>query len=67
MTDKNLFEMCVRMFEERARAHDRAGGETQVGMASAYANAAQMLKYAIDGNYECLAQFDYFHEDTGEG
>lgn len=59
---ENLFEMCVRMFGERARAHDKEG---QIEMASAYANCATMLKYAIEGNYDCLRQFDYFSEDEG--
>lgn len=60
LMNENLFEMCVRMFEERARAHDKA---QQIEMACVYANCAQMLKYAIEGNYDCLRQWDYYGED----
>ena len=59
----NLFTELLRMFRERAKYHrDLDCPET----AAAYESASMMLKYAIEGNEECLRQFDYYHDIENE-
>lgn len=62
MKDQNLFEMCVRMFEDRARECDRLD---EIQAASVYANCATILRLALDGNYDRLALLDYYREEEG--
>lgn len=74
--DEQLVRECLRMFSKRAEDHkERAAyfrhkGEIYLraledGTTTAYENAAIMLEYAIEGNAECLKQFDYFGESEG--
>lgn len=58
--NEELIARALRMLEDRAKFWDR---EKNYDKAGAYESAAIILEYAMNGNLECLAQFDYCHED----
>ena len=60
--DEKLVKECLRMFEERCKYYDALPSFTEKELACAYSNAATMLEYAINGNAECLTQFDTYGE-----
>ena len=62
--DEQLIRDCLRMFRQRMqywKKHSSTGEE--YGMRCAYESAADMLEYAIDGDAEELANFDYYNEE----
>ena len=70
--DEQLMQDCLRMYRERASFYEKVWldnydhGHNNVeclGKSDAYRNAATMLEYAMSGNKEALAQFDYFGEE----
>lgn len=61
--NEQLIRECLRMLRERQNWWGNVGFTEP---ANTYGNAADMLEYAIDGNAECLAQFDYFTERRTE-
>ena len=55
----NPFEVIAAMFLIREReAHERG----EYAAAVAYANAYDLLCYAVEGRDDCLSQFDGYHE-----
>jgi hypothetical protein len=71
--NEQLMRDCLRMFQERASYYERIwldnyhhrgyNNVESLAKSDAYQNAATMLRYALDGDKETLAQFDYFGED----
>ena len=62
--NEELIRDCLRMFRQRVqywKKHSSTG--EKYGMKCAYENAADMLEYAINGDAETLANFDYYNED----
>lgn len=62
--DEKLVMECLRMLKER---RDYWGKATQKGSAvanSCYSSAVLMLSYAIEGNSDCLRNFDYYGDDA---
>ena len=68
----NLFELCVKMYRDRAEYHFRLADENrEIDMGSyerelyqgmAYCTCANMLELALEGNGESLRQYNYFGE-----
>lgn len=72
MMNEKLIARALRMLEDRADHweamscmdnHDEGAG----ARASAYGSAVDILRYAIEGNVECLAQYDYRKDNEEEG
>ena len=67
--NNELFEMCLRMFQERSEHYfteaskQDARHDDFTGRAIAYDSAYTILKYAMEGNEDYLRQFDYFHKE----
>lgn len=66
---EQLVRDCLRMFREREdyykeeynKEFDKGGSPDNLwGMMMAYNSAASMLEYALNGDNEALAQFDYY-------
>jgi len=60
MKNEKLVWKVVKMFHERARYWEK---HNDLIRASAYQSAHDILLYALDGNEECLRQFDYYGEE----
>lgn len=56
--DEKMYQLLEKICSDRAAYYEYRDPV----MASAYGNVLAMLKYAHEGNYECLSQFDYFGE-----
>ena len=56
MKDERLVWSVVRMLYERARYWEDSSLERSL----AYQSAHDMLLYALDGNAECLKEFDTY-------
>ena len=62
MTDHERLELLYKIFNARAIYYE----SDDVGFACAYRSCATMASYALEGNDECLAQFDYFDYDEAD-
>lgn len=60
MKNEKLIWKAVKMLHERARYYEKKHDPTS---ANAYQSAHDILLYALDGNEECLLQFDYYREE----
>ena len=60
MKNEKLVWKVVKMLHQRAQVWEKNGDYNR---AQAYQSAHDMLLYALDGNEECLRQFDYYGED----
>lgn len=60
MKNEKLVWKVVKMLHERAQTWGKNG---DYYTAQAYQSAHDMLLYALDGNEECLRQFDYYGEE----
>lgn len=60
MKNEKLVWKVVKMLHQRALHEQRKG---DIGRWSAYQSAHDMLLYALDGNEDCLRQFDYYREE----
>lgn len=60
MKNEKLVWKVLKMLHERARHWEK---EPDLARASSYQSAHDMLLYALDGNEECLRQFDYYGEE----
>lgn len=60
MKNEKLVWKVLKMLHERARYWEK---ESDLARASTYQSAHDMLLYALDGNEECLRQFDYYGEE----
>jgi len=60
MKNEKLIWKALKMLHKRARYWEEFGDLTRAG---AYQSAHDILLYALDGNEECLNQFDYFGKD----
>ena len=60
MENEKLVWKVVKMLHQRALHEQRKG---DIGRWSAYQSAHDMLLYALDGNEDCLRQFDYYREE----
>lgn len=62
--NEELIRDCLRMLRQRSKYWSKHGPTVQeFTMSCAYANAADILEYAINGDAETLANFDYYGED----
>lgn len=52
--ENELMNYALEILRKRANDPDRT-----VDQRATYLTAVMMIEYAIEGNYECLAQFDY--------
>ena len=65
-------QACLRMLAQRAYYYQKKaeeGGEhwlDYLNRGAAYENAAEMLRYALAENQECLEQLDYYDEINPE-
>ena len=57
---ENAFEMCLRMFRDRAAFWNKHIMPGHQDISATYETAANMLEYAMQNNIECLRQFDYY-------
>lgn len=64
--NETALEMCLRMLKERATYWDEHIISGHQDIAKTYETAADLLKYAMQNDIECLRQFDYYHEDKEE-
>ena len=60
MKNEKLVWKVVKMLYQRAQYWNKRNRHE---MAEAYQTAHDILLYALDGNEECLRQFDYYGED----
>lgn len=60
MKNEKLIWKVVKMLHQRAQYWDKHGCPE---ISVPYQSAHDMLLYALDGNEECLRQFDYYKED----
>lgn len=60
MLNEKLIWKALKMLHQRAKAWEKNGNYDR---ACAYQSAHDILLYALDGNEECLRQFDYFGEE----
>lgn len=60
MKNEKLVWKVVKMLHQRYKHWDE---RESYEYAAAYRAAHDMLLYALDGNEECLRQFDYYGED----
>ena len=61
MTDHERLCLLHKMFTDRAKFW-----ENYHDIATAYRNCASILEYAVEGNDECLEQFDYLGSTVEE-
>lgn len=65
--DKDLAFTLIRMMQERANYHfnltDPKGTEG-IAAAMAYDTCATLLEYALQGNTEAIAQYDYYGKEN---
>lgn len=54
MTEE-MYKLLRKILQDRAEFYNGISPERWI----AYTSVLDMLEYAHDGNYECLAQFDY--------
>lgn len=54
--DEKIIARALRMLENRAEFWYKDGNSDKGG---AYDSAATILRYAMEGKLDCLAQFDY--------
>lgn len=59
MEQKKLFKILAAIFALRAKYYNEKGYHEA---ASAYDNAFDMLAYAVNGRWDCLAQFGWSDE-----
>ena len=67
---ENIYEKALQMLKDREnywgnKAHstnDLNMAQNHLSMASAYYSAYWILHYAMESNWECLKQFDYYQE-----
>lgn len=66
MKDEKIFRMLFTMFALRAKFYNdkwmREDDYTALGMSCAYGNACEMLRYAMNGDWDCLRQFGWADE-----
>ena len=60
MKNEKLVWQVVKILYKRARHWEK---ELDMARAQAYQSAHDILLYALDGNEECLRQFDYYEEE----
>lgn len=54
MKERKMVEFALEILKQRSLDGDRDWHARL-----AYENAAQIIEYALEGNYECLCQFNY--------
>ena len=73
--DERLIKYALEIIRKRALSYDRdreialANGDedyymTAIDFLTAYSSAATILEYAIEGNEECMRQFDYCNDES---
>lgn len=60
MKNEKLVWKVLKMLHQRAQHWQKTD---DISRAQAYQSAHDMLLYALDGNEECLRQFDYYGEE----
>lgn len=65
--NEELIARALRMLEDRAKYWMKTARPwsyaEDVARASAYNSAVEILRSAMEGNIECLAQFDAYREE----
>ena len=68
--NKELIARALRMLEDRAKYWEKTARPWSYpedsARSCAYDSAAEILRYAMEDNIECLAQFDTYHEGEEE-
>jgi hypothetical protein len=57
--NEELIRRALEIFESRSEVFFKGGC---LDLGCAYGNAASILRYAIEGNVECLAQYDDYKD-----
>lgn len=60
MKNEKLLWLALRILCERSQFWDIQGNQDR---ANAYQSAHDILLYALDGNEECLKEFDYYEKE----
>jgi len=64
MKKETAFEMCLRMFRERAAYWDEHIISGHQDIAQTYETAAELLEHAMQNNIEYLREFDYYGKNS---
>ena len=64
-----LFEEVSRMFSERSEYHltqwENCHEDRHLAASMAYYTAKTMLQYALKDDWDCLKEYDYYHNYKG--